>query len=128
MREARIRHLPVIDPDLRLIGLITHRDLVGHAPSDLEEPREEDRIAALAGVHVGDIMETHLSTSSPEERLIDAGRRMLQGKIGCLPVVGGGGRLVGIITESDFVRWTTTLAAETGAADGGRGPTAGLRH
>jgi WS/DGAT/MGAT family acyltransferase len=128
MREARVRHLPVVDRDLRLIGLVTHRDLVGHAPSDLEDPREEDRVAALAGVHVGDLMETHLSTSSPEEPLVDAGRRMLQGKIGCLPVLGGGGRLVGIITESDFVRWTTTLAAEIGPAGGERGLHAGTRH
>jgi WS/DGAT/MGAT family acyltransferase len=121
MREARIRHLPVVDRELRLIGLVTHRDLVGHAPSDLAEPREDERVAALASVHVGDIMETHLSTSSPDEPLVDAAQRMLQGKIGCLPVVAGGGRLVGIITESDFVRWTTTFAA-------GLAPDAGMRH
>ena len=128
MREARIRHLPVVDRELRLIGLVTHRDLVGHAPSDLEEPREDERVAALGGIHIGDIMETHLSTSSPDEPLIDAGRRMLQGKIGCLPVVGGGGRLVGIITESDFVRWTTALAATIGPADDGRALDAGTRR
>jgi len=128
MREARIRHLPVVDREMRLIGLVTHRDLVGHAPSDLEESREHERVAALAGVHVGDIMETHLSTASPDDPLLDAGRRMLQGKIGCLPVVGGGGRLVGIITESDFVRWTTTLAAELGVVDDRRAPNAGMRR
>jgi CBS domain-containing protein len=116
MREARIRHLPVVDRELRLIGLVTHRDLVGHAPSDLEEPREDERVAALARVHIGDMMETHLSTATPDEPLADAGRRMLHGKIGCLPVVANGGRLVGILTESDFVRWTTDLATAPAAS------------
>jgi WS/DGAT/MGAT family acyltransferase len=107
MREARIRHVPIVDQELRLVGLVTHRDLLGHAPSDLAEPNEEERIAALARIAVGDIMETHLSTSTPDEPLATAGRRMLEARIGCLPVVAGDGRLVGILTESDFVRWST---------------------
>ncbi|HWP66776.1 MAG TPA: wax ester/triacylglycerol synthase family O-acyltransferase [Candidatus Limnocylindria bacterium] len=112
MREARIRHLPVVDGELRLVGLVTQRDLLGHAPSDLEQPREDERLMALARVHIGDLMETHLSTATPDEPLAVAGRRMLDAKIGCLPVVTGDGRLVGILTESDFVRCTTALAAE----------------
>jgi diacylglycerol O-acyltransferase len=124
MREARIRHLPVVDRELRLVGLVTHRDLLGHAPSDLEEPHEEERVTALARVHIGDIMETHLSTSSPEEPLAVAGQRMLEGKIGCLPVVAGDGRLVGILTESDFVRWTAEDATGVAPTDATRAPAA----
>jgi CBS domain-containing protein len=127
MREARIRHLPVVDRELRLVGLVTHRDLLGHAPSDLDEPREDERVAALARVHIGDIMETHLSTSSPDEPLAAAGRRMLEGKIGCLPVVAGDGRLVGILTESDFVRWLAQIAADIAPAGTGRA-TAAIRR
>lgn len=128
MREARVRHLPVVDRELRLIGLVTHRDLVGHAPSDLTDAREDERIAALAHVHIGDIMETHLSTAAPDEPLACAGQRMLDAKIGCLPVVAADGRLLGILTESDFVRWTTLLAENVPARDEPAGSVAGGRR
>jgi WS/DGAT/MGAT family acyltransferase len=128
MHQARIRHLPVVDGDLRLVGLVTHRDLLGHAPSDLAEPREDERLMALARVHIGEVMETHLSTTTADEPLADAGRRMLEGKIGCLPVVGQDGRLIGILTESDFVRWTTTLPTEMAAPRGTRSPVAATVH
>jgi CBS domain-containing protein len=128
MREARIRHLPVVDRETHLIGLVTHRDLVGHAPSDLIDAREDERIAALARVHIGDIMETHLSTAAPDEPLARAGRRMLEAKIGCLPVVASDGRLLGILTESDFVRWTTLLAGDVPARDVPAGSAAGGRR
>jgi CBS-domain-containing membrane protein len=73
-------------------------------------------------------METHLSTTTADEPLADAGRRMLEGKIGCLPVVGQDGRLIGILTESDFVRWTTTLPTEMAAPRGTRSPVAATVH
>jgi CBS domain-containing protein len=38
---------------------------------------------------------------------------MIRHKIGCLPVVGGDGRLAGIVTEEDFVRWATAHMAAT---------------
>jgi CBS domain-containing protein len=126
MHEARIRHLPVVDGQLRLVGLVTHRDLLGHAPSDLDEPREDERLMALARVHIGDVMETHVSTATPDEPVAAAGRRMLDAKIGCLPVVAPDGRLVGILTESDFVRWTATRGADLLPGNGTRVQAAAL--
>jgi CBS domain-containing protein len=40
---------------------------------------------------------------------------MLAAKIGCLPVVDGTGRLAGIVTEEDFLRWATSQMAPPAA-------------
>ena len=103
MSRHRIRHLPVVMPDGRLIGMVTHRDLLAASPSSLVP--EGERVALSAAVRVADVMETHLSVTSPDEPAAAAGERMLRHKIGCLPVVGTDGRLAGIVTADDFVRW-----------------------
>jgi CBS domain-containing membrane protein len=48
-------------------------------------------------------MRTEVVTVTPDERLADAARRMLEKKIGCLVVIDNE-QIVGILTESDFVR------------------------
>ena len=106
MRTKRIRHLPVVH-DGRLAGLVTHRDLLAVSSSSLITPGEEDRVRLLELVRAGDVMETHLSVAAPDDSAAGAGERMIRHKIGCLPVVGLDGRLAGIITEEDFLRWAT---------------------
>jgi WS/DGAT/MGAT family acyltransferase len=106
MHEARIRHLVVGDAKGRLIGVVTHRDLLSAAQSRMTFPNEADRMRMLSWVHVADAMETHVSTASPAEPAAVAGRRMANHKLGCLPVVDGD-RLVGVVTEHDFLRWAT---------------------
>jgi CBS domain-containing protein len=120
MQVRRIRHLPVLDDKNRLIGLVTHRDLLAASQSSLSFTNEAERV--LGWAHVADVMETHLSTASPEEPAAEAGRRMVRHKIGCLLVVDEGGRLVGIVTEEDFLRWATEhMGAPDTAGDPGRG-------
>jgi CBS domain-containing membrane protein len=116
MRRARIRHLPVQTTDCRLVGLLTHRDILGAASSRLVVPSEPDRVRQLTGVRVGDVMETHVQTAAPDEPAGQAGQRLLRGKIGCLPVVDGDGRLVGIVTGADFLRWAAVHLDGTHAA------------
>ncbi len=111
MRTARIRHLPVVDELRRPIGLVTHRDLLGASPSTIAEPEEAARVQILGWLTVREVMETHLIVASPDEAASEAGRRMLAAKIGCLPVVDPTGRLVGIVTEVDFLRWATANMA-----------------
>lgn len=111
MRTARIRHLPVVDELRRPIGLVTHRDLLGASPSTIAEPDEAARVQILGWLTAREVMETHLIVASPDEAASEAGRRMLAAKIGCLPVVDGTGRLAGIVTEVDFLRWAATNMA-----------------
>lgn len=107
MRRARVRHLPVLGPNGGVLGLLTHRDLLGASTSSVSMPDEEQRIGLLALVRVEDVMETHVQVTTADAPAAEAGVRMLRGKIGCLPVVDGEGRLAGIVTAEDFVRWAT---------------------
>jgi CBS domain-containing membrane protein len=107
MKAGRIRHLPVIDGDERLIGLITHRKLlaawVSHGDPKHEKPREIAR-----EIPVDMLMETDVVTIGPDAPAAEAARLLETWKIGCLPVVDGG-KLVGIVTEADFVRFARKL-------------------
>jgi CBS domain-containing protein len=51
---------------------------------------------------VKEVMSSEVITTTPDLPLVEAARILMERKIGCLPVVEGG-RLVGIITETDFV-------------------------
>jgi CBS domain-containing protein len=53
-------------------------------------------------IPVKEVMTTQILTARPDESLASAARRMLEHKIGCLPVVEDG-KLIGILTEADFV-------------------------
>jgi len=102
MSLARIRHLPVLRGS-RLVGLVTHRDILRAMCSvfaDLDAPEQHD---VLRNIPVREIMSSEIQTVSPDARAAEAGRTMLENKLGCLPVVEDGDRLVGIITEADFV-------------------------
>lgn len=93
MDWQHIRHVPVEDSEHHLVGLVTHRTLLRHLA--------RSRPGAEA-VPVKDIMQRDLVTASPEMPTLEAIARMRQHKIACLPVVQEG-RLVGIVTERDFM-------------------------
>jgi WS/DGAT/MGAT family acyltransferase len=116
MRAGRIRHLPVVDRGGRLVGLVTHRDLLAAAPSALLYPHEQERVRQLALVRAADVMETHLAVAAASDPAVHAAERMIRHKIGCLPVVGPDGRLAGIVTEEDFLRWAMAHMAPVEAA------------
>ncbi len=92
MQEKRLRRLPVVDRERRLVGIVAERDLLLAAT---RYPR--------AGVDVGEFMATKLVTAAPGMTLREAARLMLELRVGGLPVLEGGA-LVGIITESDIFR------------------------
>jgi diacylglycerol O-acyltransferase len=111
MQARRIRHLPVVDAGGRLVGLVSHRDLLAASSSSMIASAEEDRVQLLTWARVGDVMETHLSVARPDEPAAEAGERLIRHKIGCLPVVEGDAVLVGVVTEEDFLRWATVEMA-----------------
>ena len=102
MHRLRVRHLPVVDRRGKLVGLLSHPDLL-HAASSFLSDRESDRNALINQVPVGRIMHHDVLTVQATDLLIDAGKLMWDAKIGCLPVVDSEGTLVGIITQADFI-------------------------
>jgi len=103
MQLGRIRHLPVIDDDDgKLIGIVSQRDLLRGALAQALGYGEHGRRKLLDTLLVKEVMATEVATTSPDTLLADAARILAERKIGCLPVVDNG-RLVGILTEGDFV-------------------------
>jgi CBS domain-containing protein len=101
MDSCHVRHVPVVEYD-ELVGLVTSTELSRSALGKVDDlPLSEER-AMLRRRHVRDIMLGEPDTIEPDSPLQDAAELLLESKVGCLPVVEGL-RLVGIITEADFV-------------------------
>jgi len=106
MRLARIRHLPVVEAG-RLVGVLSHRDVVDASLSRLDRCEPSERADHLRRNAVAEVMQRNPYTANEGTTLGDAALRMLRLKIGCLPVVRSGPNgeeLVGLITESDLLR------------------------
>lgn len=103
MRLARIRHLPVVQPDGKLAGLVTHRDMLRASVSSLAGLSRTEEANIKGAIPVREVMKREVTTVGPDRTALEACRLILERKLGCLPVVDGEGRLVGILTEADFV-------------------------
>ncbi|MEZ4226722.1 MAG: CBS domain-containing protein [Polyangiaceae bacterium] len=112
MQRYRFRHLPVVD-DGKLVGLVTHRDILRAQASSLETGSAQKNRLLTESVFVRDIMQQNVTTVKADMALSDAGDLMVNEKRGCLPVVDDAGNLVGIITEADFVKLAVRLLRVT---------------
>ena len=103
MSLGRIRHLPVLDEDGELVGVVSHRDLLHGALASVLGYGSRGRHKLMNTILVKEVMTNNPTVVAPDTPLGEAARIMSKNKFGCLPVVEGL-RLVGILTESDFVR------------------------
>ena len=110
MRLGRIRHTPVLDDHSDdLVGIVSQRDLFRGALAGALGYGQHAQQTVMGMLFIKDIMSTDPITTTPDTPLVDAARVMLERKIGCLPVLEDG-RLVGILTESDFLRFVVEHA------------------
>jgi CBS domain-containing protein len=103
MHRMRFRHLPVVDGNGRLLGILSHSDLLHAASSPLSD-KEAERNELILQQPVQRVMQREVLTIQPGDSLIQAGKVLWESKIGCLPVVDAEGALVGMLTKSDFIR------------------------
>lgn len=111
MNWRNIRHIPVTDISSKLVGLVTHRDFLGLAISKLAGLPEDEVTNLYNSIPISEIMRTDVTAVSPELSIVEAAKVMMANKYGCLPVVEDG-KLVGIITEADFVKWFAQSSEE----------------
>jgi CBS domain-containing membrane protein len=108
MEEARIRHLPIVDAAGAFVGLLTHRDMLAASVSRLAEIDDDTQEEIYAGIPIKEVMRSDVALASPDLPLRQAAEVLLTQKYGCLPVVASG-KLVGILTSSDFIRLSLEL-------------------
>ena len=103
MTLGRVRHLPVVDDDDQtVVGIVTQRDLFRDALAQALGYGRHAQRKILDTLSVKDVMATEVITARPDASLVEAAKILTERKIGCLPVVENG-KLVGILTEGDFV-------------------------
>lgn len=103
MRLGRIRHMPVLDDDGALVGIVSQRDMFRGALARAFGYGTAAQSRVLKTLVVKEVMSNDPQTISPDAPLREAAERMSHHKLGCLPVIEDG-KLVGILTEGDFVK------------------------
>jgi len=99
MTEARIHHIPIVNGGSRLVGLISHGDVLAASEPQLsgaelaQNPRD---------IEISEFMTRDVTTVDPRANLRQAAIYLQKHAYGCLPVVEGD-ELVGIVTDTDFV-------------------------
>jgi CBS domain-containing protein len=102
MTEHRFRHLPVVDASGELVGLVTQHDVLAASVSVLASLTEDERHLRDSSIELGQIMSRDVETVRRDDSLRHAATMMHKRHHGCLPVLEGG-KVVGIVTDSDFV-------------------------
>jgi acetoin utilization protein AcuB len=102
IEEKGVRHLPVVDEDNKLLGIVTESDIRKAGPSDVDMLRFQEASYLLRKLKVSAFMtpKEKLVTITPDALIEEAAQLMYEHKIGCLPVVEGE-KLYGIFTETD---------------------------
>lgn len=117
MAEHDIRRLPVVEPAPhgrgRLVGIVTHGDVLHAAPADVNPFSASGPDAISRELTVAHVMHAPVVTTHPDSPIEQAAELMRTRKIGALPVVEHD-HLVGLITESDILRAFVSLFAVPG--------------
>lgn len=103
LNEYQIRHLPVVDKERKLVGIVTDRDLRSAYPSSVIS--KGDKILSFEQVEkttVADIMTTSCSTLQPEATIDDALIIFDRDKVGGIPVVSEDDVVLGIFSLLDL--------------------------
>jgi len=97
MSERDIRHIPVIDDAGRLVGIVSHRDILAATGPKTGRPQQRASQRTLA-----DIMSSPVMTVDPRVDVRRAALRLRSLRVGCLAVMQDD-RLEGLVTDSDFL-------------------------
>ena len=105
---GRIRHIPVVK-DGTLVGLLSERDLIGAAATEIFGLKQKRKSALLKTVLIKDVMKKRVISVKPDTPIKDAAHLMADKKIGCVPVIENGA-LVGLLTTTDILRYVERLS------------------
>lgn len=104
MGWAKIRHIPVVDDENHIIGLVTERGMLRASVGAYNKcaTAYENR-QQFSTIPIRDVMCTEVATIGPDDTIQAAATLMHRYKYGCLPVVGADNELLGILSAIDLL-------------------------
>ena len=103
VRSKPFRHLPVLDENGKLVGIVTEKSLVYASPISTTALSVFEVDYILSRTKVGQIIQGSVISVGPDWPIEEAARVMVDRRIGCLPVVEDD-KLIGIISDTDIFR------------------------
>lgn len=116
MAQHHIRHVPIVTDDAVLVGLVSQRDVLAAGDSSVPTDLPVKRAADERDIALSSIMTSPVKTVDENASLRGTAMLLQRNRVGCLPVVEDG-RLVGIITDSDFVTIAINLMEQLETAE-----------
>jgi acetoin utilization protein AcuB len=117
IREHKIHHLPIIDKQGKLVGIVVEEDLLAAQPSPATTLSIYEIHGLLSKLELKQIMHHPVWTTTQDCPLEEAARLMLREGIGCLPVMKDD-KVIGIISDTDIFDALVNLSG--GGVEGGR--------
>ncbi len=114
LRRKNIRHLPVVDINQNLVGVVSETDLVKVFPNSKELSSFEANL--LSRTPVSNVMRTKMISAAPDTIVEEAALIMRTNKISCLPVLDESRKLVGLLSKNDII---DAFISSLGLGDGG---------
>lgn len=110
LKENRIRRLPVVDGDGRVVGIVSDRDIKEASPSRVTALDIHELYYLVSEIKIKDIMTPDPECLHQDDTAEYAALRMNERRIGGMPVLDDEKKLVGIITESDLFKMLTEIS------------------
>lgn len=105
MQHHKIRHLPVVEDDDFLVGIITDRDIRSVLPAAFYRKADTHmEVGDFSRLTVREAMTANPHAVSPEDTIEDVLLQIQSMRVGAFPVVDGEGRLQGLISVRDLLR------------------------
>lgn len=104
MQEHGIKRIPVVDDEMKLIGIVSDRDIKEASPSKATTLDMHELTYLLSELKIKDIMTKEPVAVSPMDTIEQVALIMLEKKLTALPVVDWERKLIGIITEADIFK------------------------
>ena len=108
MVENNIRHIPIVDDEQVLMGLVSQRDVLSLEESTLFDINVISRLDHEQHVKIDDFYRRDVVTINAHVSVHNAALTIQKYKIGCLPILSGD-KLIGLVTDSDFVNVAINL-------------------
>lgn len=119
IRRTGNRHVPVVDAEMRVVGIISDRDVSRLAPSRLGHITPDEYNNIFEATAIAQVMTRDPITVAPDTPVAEAVGILYTRRIGALPVVGDDHRLAGILSVSDMLGLLNEILSERAAGAGG---------